>query len=85
MGAPVKTVTRLTQSPNGKFTPACDDAQLQRDAGVNLRLHVHNHYLCDRCPLEWDEYAAFEGPAWCPCCDEAVEPYDSIDIREDAA
>ena len=45
----------------------------------------HNHYYCDRCPLEWDEYALFEGPAWCPCCDEAVEPYDSIDIREDAA
>ena len=85
VGAPIVTVTRLTQSPNGKFTPVCDDAQLQRDSGVNHRLHFHNHYLCDRCPLEWDEYAACEGPAWCPCCDEAIEPYDSVDLREDAA
>jgi hypothetical protein len=45
----------------------------------------HLHYLCDACPLEWDEYAAFEDASYCPCCDEAVEPYDSVDLREDAA
>jgi hypothetical protein len=85
MGAPNVTVTRMTQSPNGKLTPVYDDARLQCNASVHHRLHVHNWYLCDACPLEWDEYAACEGPAWCPCCDEAVEPYDSVDLREDAA
>jgi hypothetical protein len=58
------------------------DAPGQREA---LSAAWHLHYLCDRCPLEWDEYATCEGPAWCPCCDEAVEPYDSVDLREDAA
>ena len=58
------------------------NASGQREA---LSAAWHLHYLCDRCPLEWDEYAALEGPAWCPCCDEAVEPYDSVDLREDAA
>lgn len=59
-----------------------DGAPGQREAPLSA---YHNWYLCDACPLEWDEYAACEGPAWCPCCDEAVEPYDSVDLREDAA
>jgi hypothetical protein len=24
------------------------------------------------------------GPAWCPSCDRATEPYDSIDLLEEA-
>ena len=78
IGAPDPTLPPLPQASNAKSPLVCDDAQLQRDT-------VHNWYLCAACPLEWDEYAAFEGPSFCPCCDEETQPYDSIDLREDAA
>jgi len=44
----------------------------------------HNWYLCDACPLEWDEYAAFEGEAWCPGCDRPTPAYASFDLSEGA-
>jgi hypothetical protein len=43
-----------------------------------------NHYLCDACPLEWEETAVCAGPSFCPCCDRERQPYASIDLLEDA-
>jgi hypothetical protein len=43
-----------------------------------------NHYQCQRCPNEWSDEALVCGPAWCPSCDRATEPYDSIDLLEEA-
>jgi hypothetical protein len=44
-----------------------------------------NHYLCQRCPNEWADEALVCGPAFCPACDRATEPYDSIDLLEASA
>lgn len=52
---------------------------------VSSQPTFHHHYICAACPLEWDEYSDIEGPSWCPCCDVAVEPYDTIDLQEDVA
>ena len=45
---------------------------------------IKNFYMCDACPLEWEETAICAGPSFCPCCDRSVEAYDSIDIMEEA-
>lgn len=51
--------------------------------GLTYRV-FKNFYLCDACPLEWEETAICAGPAWCPCCDAETPAYDSIDLLEDA-
>jgi hypothetical protein len=43
-----------------------------------------NFYICQRCPHEFCDEGMVAGPAWCPSCDEATEPYLSIDLLEDA-
>jgi hypothetical protein len=41
-----------------------------------------NFYICQRCPHEFCDEGMVAGPAWCPSCDEATEPYLSIDLLE---
>jgi hypothetical protein len=41
------------------------------------------YYLCDACPLEWEERAACDGPSFCPCCDRETQSYLALDLREE--
>ena len=91
--APAAMVIRLPQScyaESGRLLPdagnaAAPNSHLVTDNAADATNSAwHNHYFCDACPMEWDEYAAFDCASFCPCCDEAVEPYDSVDLREDA-
>jgi hypothetical protein len=52
---------------------------VQSSQGAVFKLH----YLCDACPLEWEERAACEGPSFCPCCDRETQPYLALDLREE--
>lgn len=41
-----------------------------------------NHYMCDACPLEWEETAVCAGPSFCPCCERETPAYLSLECEE---
>jgi len=67
----------------GYQTPDSCDASTINTPPRAYRFY-RSHYLCQRCPHEWSDEALVCGPAWCPSCDRATEPYDSIDLLEEA-
>lgn len=40
-------------------------------------------YLCDTCPHEWEARSARVSADYCPSCDQEVEPYLWVDLREE--
>lgn len=41
------------------------------------------HYICDRCPNEWEDELLVQCHSWCPCCDDKCEPYLVEEIIEE--
>ena len=81
----------LSLRPDQRRDPAANTQAAPRDREAPRPLSpaltyrtFKNHYLCDACPLEWEETAVCAGPSFCPACDREHEPYLSIDLLEDA-
>jgi len=41
-------------------------------------------YWCDHCPHEWADECTVIATAFCPCCDAPTEPYDNVELMEEA-
>ena len=62
---------------------AAPDQEQRTQRGLTYRVW-RCWYLCQRCPNEFVDEGLVCGPAYCPSCDEPVEPYSSEALLEEA-